>query len=135
MAIWAHAEFTRARSGRACSRAETSTQATARHTTPVRARLENSITPWMSMCDAGMKESASHEGHVGQPKPDPVTRTMPPVAMIRMLTRTAVKVDHRTDREFKVTRSASQDSGERGRGSPVIQGLASGVRPAAAASQ
>ena len=47
-------------------------------------RLPNSITPWMPISGVVTSESAVHCGQVGQPSPDPVNRTAPPVATIRI---------------------------------------------------
>ena len=45
-------------------------------------RLPNSTAWWMtgtSACGTGVKLPGKHCGHVGQPRPDAVTRTMAPV--------------------------------------------------------
>ena len=48
-------------------------------------RLPNSMTPWMPSSPCGVKDSSVHRGQVGQPSPEPVSRTTPPVTTIRML--------------------------------------------------
>ena len=52
--------------------------------TKVTIRLENSIAPWMPSARCGTKEPGVHSGHVGQPRPDPVSRTTPPVTTMAM---------------------------------------------------
>ncbi len=42
-------------------------------------RLPNSMTPWMPISGVFTSESAVHFGHVGQPSPEEVSRTRPPV--------------------------------------------------------
>jgi hypothetical protein len=38
------------------------------------------MTPWMPISGVATIDSAVQSGHVGQPSPDPVSRTAPPVA-------------------------------------------------------
>ena len=52
--------------------------------TMVRTRLPNSIRPWMPISAVEVRESSVHFGQVGQPSPDPVSRTSPPVTTIRI---------------------------------------------------
>ncbi len=51
-------------------------------TAPVTWRFAHSIIPWVSLAERGVKLSGSHSGTVGQPRPDPVSRTAAPVTMI-----------------------------------------------------
>ena len=56
-------------------------KAQARTRAKVNKRFPNSIHDLKpSICPStGVYESSVHSGHVGQPKPDPVRRTIPPV--------------------------------------------------------
>ena len=53
--------------------------------TNVSSRLPNSIAAWKSSAPRGVKSSSVHRGHVGQPSPEPVRRTAPPVTTMPML--------------------------------------------------
>ena len=64
-------------------------------TTEVSVRLPNSISWWMpcSWCGTGVNDPGTHCGQVGQPSPEPVRRTRPPVTTMpisrtRLVTRT-----------------------------------------------
>ena len=51
-------------------------------TTPspaLRTRLPNSMKPWIPISGVFTSESAVHFGQVGQPRPEEVSRTSPPV--------------------------------------------------------
>ena len=50
--------------------------------TKVRSRLPNSIRPWIPISGTDTNDSSVHFGQVGQPRPDPVRRTSPPVTTI-----------------------------------------------------
>ena len=106
-------------------------QATASTRTEVSARLPNSIAPWMPSAGVVVSEPASHCGQVGQPRPEPVTRTTPPVRMIRMLTSSAAVVPHRSARRPSTTRSASHANG---RPRPGPHGVALGAHRSSSAS-
>ena len=47
--------------------------------TKVRVRLPNSIAECRSSAPCGVNDSSVQRGHVGQPRPEPVSRTAPPV--------------------------------------------------------
>jgi hypothetical protein len=49
---------------------------------PVMRRLANSITPCSPISGDGTKDPATQLGQVGQPSPEPVRRTAPPVPTI-----------------------------------------------------
>ena len=53
--------------------------------TPVSVRLPNSITPCTASSGVFTKLSSVQRGHVGQPSPEPVSRTAPPVTTIAPL--------------------------------------------------
>ncbi len=79
------------------------TAPTATQMTVVSMRLPNSIAPCRPVAAvADVNESSVQRGHVGQPSPEPVTRTMPPVTMMRTATATAIVVVQRTAREWVV---------------------------------
>ena len=62
--------------------------------TKVRSLLPNSITPCQPISGTVTKESSVHLGQVGQPSPEPVRRTKPPVTTIRIwLTKDAQAYD------------------------------------------
>ena len=42
-------------------------------------RLPNSMKPWMPISGVATREASVHSGQVGQPRPDDVSRTAPPV--------------------------------------------------------
>jgi hypothetical protein len=52
--------------------------------TKVSKRFPNSITPCQPISGTVTKESSVHLGQVGQPRPEPVKRTKPPVTTIRI---------------------------------------------------
>ena len=53
--------------------------------TKVSVRLPNSMTEWKSSAPCGVNDSSVHRGQVGQPSPDAVRRTAPPVSTMPML--------------------------------------------------
>ena len=53
--------------------------------TKVRVRLPNSIAECTSRAPCGVKELPWQRGQVGQPSPEPVSRTAPPVSTMPML--------------------------------------------------
>src|SRR4051812_13654529 len=55
-------------------------------TTKVSIRFPNSMALWTPMARCGTNDSPEQRGHGGQPRPEPVSRTTPPVTTIRMLT-------------------------------------------------
>lgn len=59
---------------------------------------------------AEVKESSVHEGHCGQPRPEPVTRTTPPPMMIRTVTSRAAKVAHRTEEQSSARQPRHRDA-------------------------
>ena len=99
--------------------------------TKVNRRLPNSITPWMPISGVATRESGVHRGHVGQPRPDPVRRTRPPVPTMPICT---TSVAHAAAITRPSTRRGSQpsDRGPRsvrasGRGVIVIVRSPAGV--------
>ena len=60
-------------------------QPTAAHRTYVSIRLPNSIAPWMPCAGVAKRLSSVHLGQVSQPRPEPVSRTAPPVTMMTTL--------------------------------------------------
>ena len=67
-------------------------------TTEVSVRLPNSISLWMpcAWCGTGVNDPGTHCGQVGQPSPEPVSRTRPPVTTMpisstRLATRTGTQ--------------------------------------------
>ncbi len=53
--------------------------------TKVSSRLPNSMAEWKSSAPCGVKSSSVHRGQVGQPRPEPVSRTAPPVTTMPVL--------------------------------------------------
>jgi hypothetical protein len=53
--------------------------------TNVSVRLPNSMAEWKSRAPCGVNESSVQRGHVGQPRPEAVSRTAPPVSTMPML--------------------------------------------------
>ena len=64
--------------------------------TKVSVRLPNSIAEWKSSAPCGVNESSVHRGQVGQPSPDPVSRTAPPVSTMPMLATRVAQPSRRT---------------------------------------
>ena len=50
--------------------------------TKVSSRLPNSMTPWPASSGVATKLASVQRGQVGQPRPEPVSRTAPPVTTI-----------------------------------------------------
>ncbi len=69
----------RVRSRRPLARAATKVATATATSTKVSVRLPNSMTWWTPSAPCGVKELSSQRGQVGQPSPDPVRRTAPPV--------------------------------------------------------
>ena len=70
-------------------------------TTLVRVRLPNSIARWNADRSdrlTGTNEPGTHSGQVGQPRPEPVTRTVAPVTAISPLVITAAQANARCSR-------------------------------------
>ncbi len=58
-------------------------------------RLPNSMTPWTPSSPWGTNDASVQRGQVGQPRPEPVSRTAPPVTTIpRLATRLAIASGH-----------------------------------------
>ena len=53
--------------------------------TKVSVRFPNSMIEWKSSAPCGVNDSSVHRGQVGQPSPDAVRRTAPPVSTMPML--------------------------------------------------
>ena len=83
----------RRRSGREERQTTTSVAMATAVSTNVSMRLPNSIAEWICSSPVGTNDSSVHRGHVGQPRPDPVRRTAPPVRMMPTL---ATSVAHAT---------------------------------------
>ncbi len=67
---------------RGCRTSEPSTaRMTATETSPVIDRFTNSTMAWYSQ--GATTRSRAHVGQSGQPRPDPVRRTAPPVTMMK----------------------------------------------------
>ena len=64
--------------------------------TNVSIRLVNSIAPCCACSGVGMSESAVQVGQVGQPSPEPVSRTTPPVTTMPTLATTDATASRRT---------------------------------------
>ena len=74
------------RRSRRADRQTTSTVAIATAvSTKVSSRLPNSMTPCAASSGVATKLSSVHRGQVGQPRPEPVSRTSPPVTTIAPL--------------------------------------------------
>jgi hypothetical protein len=58
----------------------------------VNVRLTNSTQPWPPVAPRGTSEPSSHDGHVGQPMPEPVSRTAAPDTTIATSATRAVAV-------------------------------------------
>ena len=89
--------MSRARRGRVFSAASKHAPATST-TTNVSNRLPNSIH-WVSAatsgCGVGTRLPGKHSGHVGQPSPEPVTRTTEPVTAMPAWATTAATASRR----------------------------------------
>lgn len=79
-------------------------QPTAAHRTYVSIRLPNSIAPCRPCSGVAMRLSSVHLGQVSQPRPEPVSRTAPPVTTMATLITTAVSAARRRMRGEGVQR-------------------------------
>ena len=70
------------RSRRPARQAVTRAAATAAESTKVSIRLPNSITPWAPISRVTTRLWSVQRGNVGQPSPEAVSRTAPPVTTI-----------------------------------------------------
>lgn len=52
--------------------------------TKVSRRLPNSMMPWIPISGTVTSDSSVHLGQVGQPSPEPVSLTIPPVTTIKI---------------------------------------------------
>ena len=66
--------------------------------TKVSIRLPNSMAAWTSSSPWGVKDDSVQRGQVGQPSPDPVSRTAPPVTTSTTL---ATSVAHASGRSHR----------------------------------
>src|SRR4051794_18026568 len=64
--------------------------------TYVSIRLLNSMTPWAPRARCGTNELSVQRGQVGQPRPEPVRRTSPPVKTMTELATTAAHAQRST---------------------------------------
>ena len=92
--------------------------------TKVRVRLPNSMTPWTPSSPWGTYDRSVQRGQVGQPRPEAVSRTAPPVTTIPMLatrlaTASAQSARGRPDRTGVVVSVAPTSVGSPGRGEGV----------------
>ncbi|OLB81180.1 MAG: hypothetical protein AUI14_04320 [Actinobacteria bacterium 13_2_20CM_2_71_6] len=79
------AQVIRSRRRETCATASTSPATARMPTTLVSVRLPNSIAPWYPSACVVTRDFSSHWGHDGQPRPEPVSRTAPPVITIPTL--------------------------------------------------
>ncbi len=86
---------------------------TTTHTTSVSIRLVNSMIPWMPIAAVGARSPPVQVGQVGQPRPEPVSRTAPPVTTISTLATRVAKAVQRITRSGTVTCSARREKGVR----------------------
>lgn len=110
---WAQPSRVRPRRRGLRARAATIAQPTAAQSTYVSIRLPNSMTPWKPISLVVVRLSSVHLGQVGQPRPEPVSRTAPPVATMITAITTAERAARRTVRRSGVHRSAMYWSGFR----------------------
>ncbi len=90
------------RRSRRGDRHTTTTVATATAaSTKVSSRLPNSITPCPASSDVATKLSSVQRGHVGQPRPEPVRRTAPPVTTMSPLATALARATREIVREEK----------------------------------
>ena len=66
--------------------------------TNVSIRLPNSIAACKDMAPCGVNDDSVHRGQVGQPRPEPVSRTAPPVTTSTTL---ATRVAHASGRSHR----------------------------------
>ena len=82
-------------------------------TRSVSIRLVNSMIPWTPIAAVGARSPPVQVGQVGQPRPEPVSRTAPPVTTISTLATRVANAVQRITRSGTVTRSASREKGVR----------------------
>src|SRR3954471_15570516 len=93
-------------------------------------RLPNSIRLCASLASVGVYVAAVQRGHVGQPSPESVSRTAPPVTTIPALATTLANASRRTVRAvgrsmpFSLRRARGRLRSERG---AAVHDLAVGV--------
>jgi hypothetical protein len=95
------------------ARAVTIAQPMAAHSTYVSKRLPNSMAPWIPMARVVVSDVSVHSGQVGQPRPELVSRTAPPVTTITTAMTRAASAARRTVRGAGVQRSAIRARGLR----------------------
>ena len=81
---------------RPCRSTATSVASATSPTAKVSIRLPNSIAPCSAYCAVGVYDSSVQLGQVGQPSPEPVSRTTPPVTTIAELATTEATASRRT---------------------------------------
>src|SRR3989442_12673338 len=91
-------------------------------TTLISVRLPNSMSPWTPSAGVGTREVSSHRGQVGQPIPEPVRRTTPPViTMPTLAAREASAVRRSSADEARKVRSRYTPSWYGRDGSDVLR--------------
>src|SRR5262249_59941722 len=95
------------RRGRASTAATRVASVTAA-STEVSVRLPNSISSWPATAPVGTYEAAVQRGQVGQPSPEPVSRTAPPVTTIPTLATKLASASRRS--RSGLTRGSSRTS-------------------------
>lgn len=95
---WVQPSRVRPRRHGFCERAAMIAQPTAAHRTYVSMRLPNSMAPWKPISLVAVRDWSVHLGHVGQPRPEPVRRTAPPVTTMTTVMTTAESAARRTVR-------------------------------------
>jgi hypothetical protein len=85
-------------SSRRCRYAANSVATAIAPSTNVSWRLVNSMTPWNELAFVGLSDEPVHCGQVGQPSPEPVSRTAPPVTTITTLATTDASASSRSTR-------------------------------------
>ena len=119
------------RRSRTTSTATTVATATSR---PLTVRLPNSMKGWIDVAswNRGVNSPGSHSGQVEHPRPEPVSRTAPPVTMMRIwptrLATTAVQV-HRSRNRSRVDGSVAR-AGDELTTTSLRSGLSPPDRPA-----
>ena len=69
--------------------------------TKVSIRLPNSIASWTSSAPCGRNDWSVQRGQVGQPSPEPVSRTAPPVTTRTQLATSVAHASGRTGRGMR----------------------------------
>ncbi|MDF9812523.1 hypothetical protein M2266_001754 [Streptomyces sp. SPB162] len=96
-----------------CERTAMIAQPTAAHSTYVSIRLVNSMAPWKPMSPVVVRLSSVHLGQVGQPSPELVSRTAPPVTTMTTAIARAAAQARRTVTGDGVQRRAMEARGLR----------------------